>query len=329
MAANKPTHTVRTVSRRVSSGGANNFSNALNDDFSATPRTELAKKNLLRKMLIVFGVVIFLLVLLLAFDFLNEKNKAVAPAPSAPKTSTEIPAINLDKVDDLKNRLDAAQQEQQEQAEPQQPQQAAPAPQPQTPQQPDGVSPERTPFDDLNFVEEEPEPPEAAQDPNTPIVEQTVTETGETILRISPQRTRTAQTAQKPTQRQPISQRQQQIQQYQRAQQQVRVAQAERIEPENSANVPMQSRTDSGLPKATTARSTTRMPNNRFHVQAGIFIENNRARALYQRLVSAGIPTVLESRVQVGPFTTRREAEGARQQLKSMGIDSIVVAPSS
>ncbi len=324
MAANKPTHTVRTVSRRVSSGGANNFSNALNDDFSATPRTELAKKNLLRKMLIVFGVVIFLLVLLLAFDFLNEKNKAVAPAPSAPKTSTEIPAINLDKVDDLKNRLDAAQQEQ---AEPQQPQQADPAPQP--PRQPDGVSPERTPFDDLNFVEEEPEQPEVAQDPNTPIVEQTVTETGETILRISPQRTRTAQAAQKTTQRQPISQRQQQIQQYQRAQQQARVAQAERIEPENSANVPMQSRTDSGLPKATTAQPTTRMPNNRFHVQAGIFIENNRARALYQRLVSAGIPTVLESRVQVGPFTTRREAEGARQQLKSMGIDSIVVAPSS
>ena len=337
MAANKPTHTVRTVSRRVSTSGGGASAGSLNDDFSATPRAVEAKKNLLRKMLIVFGVVIFLLVLLLAFDFLNEKNAASTPQTSSPSKSTEIPAINLDKVDDLKTRLDAAQQEQQAQqaAQPAQPEpQPAPQPQPQQPpvQQPDGVSPERTPFDDLNFVEEEPEAPEEPQDPNAPIVEQTITETGETILRISPQRTKTAQKTPSQTaqQRQQISQRQQQIQQYQQAQQQARreIARAEQIAPENSANVPMKGSSAPGLPTQATARPT-RMPSNRFHVQAGIFVENERARTLYQRLVSAGIPTVLESRVQVGPFTTRREAEGARQQLKSMGIDSIVVAPSS
>lgn len=321
--ANRPTHTVRTVSRRVESVTDNSKDgDSLNDDFSAAPRTIEAKKNLMRRMLMVFGVVIVLLVLLLIFDFLSERRATGTPASLQPSQPTEVPTINLDKVDDLKTRLDAAQEQVSKQQPEQQPAQT------QESSASDGVSPYRTPFDDLNFVEE---PEEQPVDPNAPIVEQTVTETGETILRISPQRSRVAanqprqqnQTQQQNAQRQQI----QQIQQYQKNQQR-RNALA-RVEAENSSNIPMQGRMDSGLPTSGASHTVTRMPSNRFHVQAGIFMENNRARALYQRLVSAGIPTVVESRVQVGPFTTRREAEVARQQLKSMGIDSIVVAPSS
>ncbi|MCL2830308.1 MAG: SPOR domain-containing protein [Betaproteobacteria bacterium] len=36
---------------------------------------------------------------------------------------------------------------------------------------------------------------------------------------------------------------------------------------------------------------------------------------------------ILETRVSIGPFKTRQEAEAARRKLKALGIDAPVVGP--
>jgi DedD protein len=40
-----------------------------------------------------------------------------------------------------------------------------------------------------------------------------------------------------------------------------------------------------------------------------------------------GVPSTLETRVQVGPFKTRQEAEAAQAKLKALGIESLLVPP--
>ena len=64
-----------------------------------------------------------------------------------------------------------------------------------------------------------------------------------------------------------------------------------------------------------------------FLVQAGVFTSPERAEELAERLKVSGVPTTLETRVQVGPFRTRQEAETARAKLKALGVESIVVPP--
>lgn len=59
----------------------------------------------------------------------------------------------------------------------------------------------------------------------------------------------------------------------------------------------------------------------RFLVQVGVFSNHANAEELVTRLQAAGIPAQVESRVQVGPFASRTEADAARAKLKSMGID--------
>jgi len=40
-----------------------------------------------------------------------------------------------------------------------------------------------------------------------------------------------------------------------------------------------------------------------------------------------GIPSSIESRVEVGPFKTRAEAEAARVKMKALGIDTVLLLP--
>jgi cell division septation protein DedD len=51
------------------------------------------------------------------------------------------------------------------------------------------------------------------------------------------------------------------------------------------------------------------------------------ARALQSKLADKGIPTHTETRVVVGPFKDRAEAESVIGQLKEMGLGGVVVAP--
>lgn len=64
-----------------------------------------------------------------------------------------------------------------------------------------------------------------------------------------------------------------------------------------------------------------------FAVQAGVFSDAQRAEELRAKLTLNGIPSTMEARVQVGPFKTREEAEAARQKMKALGIDGILLPP--
>ena len=64
-----------------------------------------------------------------------------------------------------------------------------------------------------------------------------------------------------------------------------------------------------------------------FVVQAGVFTNAERAAELHAKLSLSGVPSTLETRVQVGPFKTRQEAEAAQAKLKALGIDSLLVPP--
>lgn len=59
----------------------------------------------------------------------------------------------------------------------------------------------------------------------------------------------------------------------------------------------------------------------RFLVQVGVFSSHANAEELTNKLHEAGIPAHIESRVQVGPFASRMEADAARAKLKAMGLD--------
>ena len=65
-----------------------------------------------------------------------------------------------------------------------------------------------------------------------------------------------------------------------------------------------------------------------FALQAGVFSDPRRAEELHARLTLEGIPSTIESRVQVGPFNSREEAEAARIKMKAIGIDAVMLAPS-
>lgn len=64
-----------------------------------------------------------------------------------------------------------------------------------------------------------------------------------------------------------------------------------------------------------------------FALQAGVFSDPRLAEELHAKLTLNGIPSTLEARVQVGPFKTREEAEVAREKMKSLGIDAVLLMP--
>lgn len=81
-------------------------------------------------------------------------------------------------------------------------------------------------------------------------------------------------------------------------------------------------------PTSTPAQSTASHPlvqvvegARRFLVQVGVFSNHVNAEELVTKLQAAGIPAQIESRVQVGPFASRAEADTARAKLKTLGID--------
>jgi cell division protein FtsN len=63
-------------------------------------------------------------------------------------------------------------------------------------------------------------------------------------------------------------------------------------------------------------------------VQAGVFANTQRAEELHARLTLHGIPSTLETRVQVGPFKTQEEAEAARRKMRALGIEGVIIPQS-
>lgn len=65
----------------------------------------------------------------------------------------------------------------------------------------------------------------------------------------------------------------------------------------------------------------TRSPAGGYVVQAGVFSQTTNAEELRARLALHGIPAQIETRVLVGPFRSRAEADRARAQMRALGID--------
>jgi cell division protein FtsN len=62
-----------------------------------------------------------------------------------------------------------------------------------------------------------------------------------------------------------------------------------------------------------------------YTLQAGVFADPRRAEDVQAKLVREGIPASLETRVLVGPFKNRKEAESARVKMKALGIEALSV----
>lgn len=66
---------------------------------------------------------------------------------------------------------------------------------------------------------------------------------------------------------------------------------------------------------------------NGYVLQAGVFASHQRAEELLAKLQLSGIPATIESRVQVGPFKTREEADAVRAKLRELGISEAILVP--
>ena len=64
-----------------------------------------------------------------------------------------------------------------------------------------------------------------------------------------------------------------------------------------------------------------------YALQAGVFSDVRLAEEMHAKLTLNGIPSTFEARVQVGPFKTREEADAAREKMKALGIDAVMLMP--
>ena len=63
-----------------------------------------------------------------------------------------------------------------------------------------------------------------------------------------------------------------------------------------------------------------------YMVQVGVFTSPANAQALQKQLKRAGIESRLETRVQLGPFKDRRDADKALARAKRLGINAVLVS---
>ena len=97
-------------------------------------------------------------------------------------------------------------------------------------------------------------------------------------------------------------------------------------EPRNVAAALAPARSEASAPSVTSPPAPPRLFSG-YALQAGVFADPRRAEDLHARLMQEGIAASIESRVQVGPFKTKAEAEAAREKLKALGIDTVLLPP--
>jgi cell division septation protein DedD len=74
------------------------------------------------------------------------------------------------------------------------------------------------------------------------------------------------------------------------------------------------------LPAPPPSAAAAQPVNTNFVVQLGVFNNITNAEELRAKLKQAGIPSLLETRVQVGPFASRDEAVKAQDKLRKLGL---------
>ncbi len=75
------------------------------------------------------------------------------------------------------------------------------------------------------------------------------------------------------------------------------------------------------------ADRTALVPGKAYMIQVGVFTSPANAQALQKQLQRAGIEAHLETRVQLGPFKEKRDADKALSRAKKLGINAVLVAP--
>ncbi len=62
-----------------------------------------------------------------------------------------------------------------------------------------------------------------------------------------------------------------------------------------------------------------------FVVQVGVFTDMENAKQLQAKLAEHGIPSHTETKLQVGPFASKTEADAAQAKLKAIGMGAVIV----
>jgi DedD protein len=78
-------------------------------------------------------------------------------------------------------------------------------------------------------------------------------------------------------------------------------------------------------PMPAAAPDSVRLPSTPgYVVQLGMFSSVDNAQALLERLKAQGVPAYLETRVVVGPFRDRAEADAAQRKLQAGGVLGVI-----
>jgi DedD protein len=77
-------------------------------------------------------------------------------------------------------------------------------------------------------------------------------------------------------------------------------------------------------PPVSSASSPAPLASKSFEIQLGVFSDIENAQQLQAKLADHGIPSHTETRVQIGPFKSREEADLARERLSKLGISAVV-----
>jgi DedD protein len=86
------------------------------------------------------------------------------------------------------------------------------------------------------------------------------------------------------------------------------------------------SATPEAAAKTGLAEPSTPVPGKAYLVQVGIFNSPANAQALQKQLRRAGIEAHLETRVQLGPFKDKRDADKALARARKLGVDAVLVS---
>jgi len=62
-----------------------------------------------------------------------------------------------------------------------------------------------------------------------------------------------------------------------------------------------------------------------YEVQVGVFTDMENAKQLQAKLAEHGIPSHTETKLQVGPFANKAEADAAQVKLKALGMGAVIV----
>lgn len=77
-------------------------------------------------------------------------------------------------------------------------------------------------------------------------------------------------------------------------------------------------------PVPVAAKPTKAEPKS-YEVQVGVFTDMDNAKQLQAKLAEHGIPSHTETKLQIGPFASKAEADAAQVKLKALGMGAVIV----